>query len=105
MKQYHIIQYRRLNIKVMEQEILLILQALVELIEKHPQGCDNKEWLLQLIYNSLMRTSDTNIEADLIYNTTLGENILANLLAVNIKTIVKTRILQKLLNRLWEEKE
>jgi len=84
----------------MEQEIL---QALLQYIEKHPKGDENKEWLIRLIHNSLNNTSSFDIDADLIYNATVGENILANLLAVDIKTIVKVRMLQKIINALWEE--
>jgi hypothetical protein len=84
----------------MEQEILY---ALLQHIEKHPKGEENKEWFIRLIQNSLNNTTNSDIDTDLIYNATVEENLLANLLVVDIKTIVKVRLIQKIINTLWEE--
>ena len=40
---------------------------------------------------------------NLVYNTTVIESILANLLAIDIKIIVKVRMIHKIINTLWEE--
>ena len=84
----------------MEQEIL---EALLVYIEKHPKGSENKEWFIKLIQNSLNSNTNSETNENLIYNTTVVENILANLLAVNIKTIVKIRLLYKIINTVWKE--
>ena len=81
----------------MEQEIL---QALLHYVERNPKGDENKEWLVRLIQSSLNDTPNQEIEADLFYNAMIGENLLANLLAVDIKTIVKIRMIHKIINNL-----
>jgi hypothetical protein len=43
------------------------------------------------------------IDADLIYNATVIESILASILSVDIKTIVKVRLVHKIICTLWEE--
>jgi hypothetical protein len=84
----------------MEHEIL---QALLYCIEKHPKGDENKEWFTKLIQNSLNGNADLEIDADLIYNATVIESILASILSVDIKTIVKVRLVHKIICTLWEE--
>src|SRR5438477_2462601 len=84
----------------MEQEIL---KALLACIEKHPKGSENKEWFIKLIQDSLNGNTNSETNEDLIYNATVVENILANLLAVDIKTIIKIRLLYKIINTVWEE--
>ena len=84
----------------MEQEIL---EALLVCIEKHPKGSENKEWFIKLIQDSLNGNTNSETNEDLIYNATVVENILANLLAVDIKTIVKIKLLYKIINTVWEE--
>ena len=84
----------------MEHEIL---NALLLCIEKYPEGSENKEWFIKLIQDSLNGNTNSEIDADLIYNATVIENLLANLLAVDIKVIVKIRIVYKIINTLWEE--
>src|SRR5438876_9967140 len=84
----------------MEQEILEVLLAC---IEKHPKGSENKEWFIKLIQDSLNSNTNSETNEDLIYNPTVVENILANLLTVDIKTIVKIRLLYKIINTVWKE--
>ena len=84
----------------MEHEIL---QAMLCCIEKYPKGSENKEWFIKLIQNSLGGMSNPEIDADLFFNATVIENLLANLLAVDIKVIVKVRMVHKIINTLWEE--
>src|SRR5438876_153678 len=62
----------------MEQEIL---QALLNCIEKHPEEGENKTWFTRLIKNSLSCNNSSEIDTDLIYNATVIESILANLLS------------------------
>src|SRR5438876_12170805 len=80
-----------------------ILQALLCCIEKHPKGSENKEWFIKLIQDSLNGVTSPEIDADLFYNATVVENLLANLLAIDIKIIVKVRMVHKIINTLWEE--
>ena len=84
----------------MEQEIL---NALLLCIEKHSEGNEHKEWFIKLIQDSLNGNTNSETNEDLIYNATVIENLLANLLAVDIKVIVKIRLLYKIINTLWEE--
>jgi len=87
----------------MEQELQQILQALLQCIQEHPKGDENKEWFIKLIQDSLNDTKNQEIDEDLIYNATVVENILTNLLAIDIRTIVKIRMVHKTINVLWEE--
>ena len=82
----------------MEQEIL---EALLVCIKKHPKGNENKEWFIKLIQDSLNGNTNSETNKDLIYNATVVENILANLLAVDIKTIVKIKLIYKIINAVW----
>ena len=84
----------------MEQEIL---QTLLTCIEKHPEESDNKKWFIRLIQNSLSGNNDPEIDIDLIHNATVIENILANMLSIDIRTIVKIRLVHKTICTLWEE--
>ena len=47
--------------------------------------------------------SSPEIDADLFFNATVVENLLVNLLAIDIKVIVKIRMIHKIINALWEE--
>ena len=80
-----------------------ILQALLECIGKHPEGEENKKWFMKLIQDSLEEKINLETDIDLIYNTTIMEDILANMLAIDIKTIVKIRIIHKIITILWIE--
>ena len=84
----------------MEQEIL---EALLACIEKHPKESENKEWFIKLIQDSLNGNTNSETNEDLIYNATVVENILANLLIVDIKIIIKIKLLYKIINTVWEE--
>ena len=84
----------------MEQEIL---QTLLTCIEKYPEESDNKKWFIRLIQNSLSGNNDPEIDIDLIHNATVIENILANMLSIDIRTIVKIRLVHKTICTLWEE--
>jgi hypothetical protein len=84
----------------MEQEIL---QILFMCIKKHPEESDNKKWFIRLIQNSLSGNNDPEIDIDLIHNATVIENILANMLSIDIKTIVKIRLVHKTICTLWKE--
>src|SRR5438876_3681236 len=84
----------------MEQEIL---QTLLTCIEKNPEESDNKKWFIRLIQNSLSDNNDPEIDIDLIHNATVIENILANMLSIDIRTIVKIRLVHKTICTLWEE--
>src|SRR5438477_2981386 len=87
----------------MEQELQDILQALLQCVENHPKGDENKEWFAKLIQNSLNGTTNQETDIDLIYNTTVIENILTNLLAIDIRIIVKVRMVHKIINTLWKK--
>src|SRR4051812_44042508 len=80
-----------------------IIQALLHCIEKHPKGSENKEWFIKLIQDNLNGITSLEIDADLFYNATVVKNLLANLLAIDIKIIVKVRIVHKIINILWKE--
>src|SRR5438477_10764017 len=84
----------------MEQEIL---QTLLTCIEKHPEKSDNKKWFIRLIQNSLSGNNNPKIDIDLIHNATVIENILSNMLLINIRTIVKIRLVYKTICILWKE--
>ena len=84
----------------MEQEIL---QTLLICIEKYPEESDNKKWFIRLIQNSLNGNNNSKINIDLIYNTTVIESILVNMLSINIRTIIKIRLVHKTICILWEE--
>ena len=80
-----------------------ILQALLECIGKHPEGEENKKWFMKLIQDSLEKKTNPETDVDLIYNATIIEDILANILAIDIKTIVKIRMIHKIITTLWIE--
>ena len=84
----------------MEHEIF---QALLHNIERHPKGSESEGWFIRLIQDSLNGTTSPEIDADLFYNATVVENLIANLLAIDIKIIVKVRMMHKIINTLWEE--
>src|SRR5271168_580781 len=88
----------------MEHEIL---QALAQYIESFPdnfsEGNENRIWFIKLIQNSLEGRTCHEIDCDLIYNATTLEHFLARLLEIDIKTIVKVRIIQKIIIAMWEE--
>src|SRR5438552_5837355 len=84
----------------MEQEIF---QTFLMCIKKHSEKSDNKKWFIRLIQNSLSDNNDPEIDIDLIHNATVIENILANMLLINIRTIVKIRLVHKIICILWEE--
>ena len=52
----------------MEQEIL---QALLQCIEKYPEGSNNKEWFTKLIQDSLNGINSQDTDINLIYNATV----------------------------------
>ena len=87
----------------MNSEIIQIIQALLQCIEKYPEGSENKEWFTKLFQDSLSGRINTETDLDLVYNATIGENILASILAIDIKTIVKIRMVHKVIAILWEE--
>ena len=87
----------------MENEIIQIIQALLQCIERYPEGSENKEWFTKLFQDSLNGKTNIETDIDLIYNATVIENILAMLLAIDIKTIVKVRMVHKVISTLWEE--
>ena len=89
----------------METEILQIIQALLQCVERHSKDSENKDWLIKLFQNSLTSQNTTEIDSELIYNVTFLENILANILAIDIKTIVKIRMIQKIIWVTWEENQ
>ena len=90
----------------MEYEVFQgILQMLLTCMEKHPDEDVNKGWFIKLIQNSLEGKTDLEIDADLIYNATVIESILANILSIDIKTIVKIRLVHKVICTLWERKQ
>ena len=87
----------------MEHEILQILQALLECIGKYPDGNENKEWFTKLIQYSLNGQTCPDTDSDLFYNATMIEHILSTILAIDIKTIVKIRMVHKVILTMWEE--
>jgi hypothetical protein len=87
----------------MENEAIQIIQALLQCIEKYPEGSENKEWFMKLFQDSLNGRTNIETEVDLIYNATVIENILATLLAIDIKLIVKVRMVHKVITTIWEE--
>ena len=80
-----------------------IIQALLQCVEKYPKGEENKEWFTRLFQDSLNNTTSSTTDDDLIYNATVVENILATLLSIDIKTIVKIRMVHKVVLTLWRE--
>src|SRR5271168_1688596 len=80
-----------------------ILQALLECIGKYPEGEENKKWFMKLIQDSFEGKTNLEIDVNLIYNATIMEDILANMLTINIKTIVKIRMIHKIIITLWIE--
>src|SRR5438552_18602543 len=84
----------------MEQEIF---QTFLMCIKKHSEKSDNKKWFIRLIQNSLSDNNNPEIDIDLIHNATVIENILANMLSINIRTIVKIRLVHKTICTLWKE--
>ena len=91
------------TINPIEYEIFQILQALLSCIERNPDGDQNKAWFTRLIQNSLNGQNCPETDLDLIYNATTIEHILATLLAIDIKTIVKIKMVQKVITTMWEE--
>ena len=87
----------------MEQEILQILHALLDCIGKYPDGNENKEWFTKLIQYSLNGQTCPDTDSDLFYNATMIEHILSSILAIDIKTIVKIRMVHKVIITMWEE--
>jgi len=87
----------------MNSETIQIIQALLQCIEKYPEGSENKEWFTKLFQDSLSGKINSETDLDLVYNATIGENILASILAIDIKTIVKIRMVHKIIIILWEE--
>ena len=87
----------------MDQELQKILQALLQCVENYHKGDENKEWFGRLIQDSLNSITNHKTDLDLIYNAMVIESILTNLLAIDIKIIVKVRIIYKIINILWEE--
>jgi hypothetical protein len=80
-----------------------LIQALLQCVEKYPDGNNNKEWLTRLFQNSLTGQNNIEIDDDLIYNATNIENMVASILAIDIKTIVKVRMIQQTITTLWKE--
>jgi hypothetical protein len=64
----------------MENEIIQIIQALLQCVERYPEGSENKEWFTKLFQDSLNGKTNIETDIDLIYNATVIENILAMLL-------------------------
>jgi len=87
----------------MDNEINQIIQAMLECIVKYPEGNQNKEWFTALIQNSLNNLECSEIDSDLFYNATTLERILSFLLVIDIRTIVKIRMVQKVITTMWEE--
>src|SRR5271155_3466385 len=87
----------------MEHEIFLILQGMLNCVERYPDGNQNKIWFTRLIQNSLNDQNCPETDLDLIYNAIAIEHILATLLAIDIKTLVKIRMIQKVITTMWEE--
>src|SRR5438477_10712813 len=80
-----------------------IIQALLQCIENYLEDSENKEWFTKLFQNSLRGQNNIEIDIDLIYNATFMENLLATLFAIDAKTIVKVRMVHKVIITLWEE--
>ena len=79
------------------------MQALLEHIGKYPDGSENKEWFTKLIQNSLNGQECLETDLDLFYNATVIEQILSTILAIDIKTIIKIRMVHKAILTTWEE--
>ena len=82
----------------------VIIQALGQCIERLPADC-NKEWITRLFQNSINGASNSVTDDELIYNATLVENVMATLLAIDIRVIVKVRMVYKVIVVLWEVNE
>lgn len=80
-----------------------IIQALLQCIEKYPDGKENKDWFTRLFQDSLNKENSSTTDTGLIYNATVIEHLLATLLAIDIKTVVKIRMVHKIVITLWEE--
>ena len=81
----------------MEQEILQILHTLLNHIEKCSDGYKNKVWFTKLIQDSLNGQICPETDSDLFYNATIIEHILLSILAIDIKTIIKIRMVHKVI--------
>src|SRR5438552_8571364 len=80
-----------------------IIQAFLQCIENYPEGSENKKWFTKLFQNSLEGQNNIEIDIDLVYNATFMENLLTVLLAIDVKTIVKVRMVHKVIITLCEE--
>src|SRR5438477_279445 len=74
-----------------------IIQAFLQCIENYPKDSENKKWFTKLFQNSLGGQNNIEIDIDLIYNAIFMENFLAILLAIDVKIIVKVRMIHKVI--------
>lgn len=82
-----------------------IIQALLHCVENYPNGSENKNWFIKLFHNSLNGQQFIEVDTDLIYNATNLENLLAKILKIDIKTIVKLRMVQNMIVTLWKDSQ
>ena len=75
----------------------VIIQVLFQCIERLPADCDNKKWISRLFQNSINGISSLVTNDELIYNVTVVENVMATLLSVDIRVIVKVRMVYKVI--------
>ena len=75
----------------MENEAIQIIQALLQCIEKYPEGSENKEWFMKLFQDSLNGRTNIETEVDLIYNATVIENILATCNNTNMSMLTERK--------------
>ena len=80
-----------------------IIRMLLQCIERYPKGSENKEWYTKLFQDSLEGKANPSTDIELVYNATGMDNILATLLAIDIKTVVKIRMVHKVITTLWGE--
>ena len=84
---------------------LEVIQALIQCVERYSTDNNSKEQFTKLFQNSITGQHNTEVDSELIYNATYMENLLTNILLINIKTVVKIRMVQKIIIFLWEENQ
>ena len=83
---------------------LEIIRTLLQCIERYPEGSENKKWYTKLFQDSLEGTTNPSTDIELVNNATGMDNILSTLLAIDIKTVVKIRMVHKVIVTAWEER-
>src|SRR3981081_3063150 len=76
-----------------------ILQFLITAVNNYTE--QDLSWFKTLVDDSLAGRQNAESDSDMYYNTTIIDNITANLTATDVKTIVKIRLIFKTIQELW----